>query len=313
MSNEAMASAPVDALNVGSNALAVDSGDVAEQGSEQAHAALAKEAQKVDAAKRIRELKLKVHGEEITESLPFEIEENPEAVEYLTRQLQLSKAAQRAMQENSTFQKQVGEFFKDLKSNTKAKLLELGIDPREFAASVIEEEIKKAQMSPEQIRQQELEEELNKLKAESKKKEEDFNQRELGRLREIEFEKIDNQMTMALDKSDLPKKPYVVRKMAEYMLIGANNGINLSPDEVLPLVRNELLGDLQEIINSLPEDKAEEFIGKEVLNRFRKKNLAKAKATTPASVKSGIKDVGTKKAESKTVEPTVNYKNFFGF
>ena len=313
MSNEAMASAPVDALNVGSNALAVDSGDVAEQGSEQAHAALAKEAQKVDAAKRIRELKLKVHGEEITESLPFEIEENPEAVEYLTRQLQLSKAAQRAMQENSTFQKQVGEFFKDLKSNTKAKLLELGIDPREFAASVIEEEIKKAQMSPEQIRQQELEEELNKLKAESKKKEEDFNQRELGRLREIEFEKIDNQMTMALDKSDLPKKPYVVRKMAEYMLIGANNGINLSPDEVLTLVRNELLGDLQEIINSLPEDKAEEFIGKEVLNRFRKKNLAKAKATTPASVKSGIKDVGTKKAESKTVEPTVNYKNFFGF
>ena len=313
MSNEVMASAPVDALNVGSNALAVDSGDVAEQGSEQAHAALAKEAQKVDAAKRIRELKLKVHGEEITESLPFEIEENPEAVEYLTRQLQLSKAAQRAMQENSTFQKQVGEFFKDLKSNTKAKLLELGIDPREFAASVIEEEIKKAQMSPEQIRQQELEEELNKLKAESKKKEEDFNQRELGRLREIEFEKIDNQMTMALDKSDLPKKPYVVRKMAEYMLIGANNGINLSPDEVLTLVRNELLGDLQEIINSLPEDKAEEFIGKEVLNRFRKKNLAKAKATTPASVKSGIKDVGTKKAESKTVEPTVNYKNFFGF
>jgi len=302
------AAVATDALNVGS-AVAEDTANtevVAEEGAQVAEAA-----QKAE-ARRIRELKLKVHGEEITEELPFEIEENPEAVEYLTKQLQLSKAAQRAMQENSTFQKQVSEFFKDLKSNTKAKLIELGIDPKEFAAQVIEEEIKKSQMTPEQIRQQELEEELNKLKEEAKRKEEEFNQKELERLREIEFEKIDTQMSIALDKSDLPKKPYVVRKMAEYMLIGANNGINLTAEDVLPLVREELLGDLQEIINSLPEDKAEEFIGKEVLTRFRKKNLAKAKQT-PASVKSAIKDVGTKKAEDKKQEVPVNYKQFFGF
>lgn len=306
--NSAAVAAPADALNVGAESQVIDGSQVEEQAAENVEQAI--EQQKAE-AKRIRELKLKVHGEEITEELPFEIEENPEVVEYLTKQLQLSKAAQRAMQENSTFQKQVGEFFKDLKSNTKAKLLELGIDPKEFAAQVIEEEIKKAQMSPEQIRQQELEEELNKLKAEAKKKEDEFNQRELERLREIEFEKIDTQMTTALEKSDLPKKPYVVRKMAEYMLIGANNGINLTAEDVLPLVREELLGDLQEIINSLPEDKAEEFIGKEVLNRFRKKNLAKAKQT-PASVKSSIKDVGTQKTEQKQVDP-VNYKKFFGF
>lgn len=302
------AAVATDALNVGS-AVAEDTANtevVAEEGAQVAEAA-----QKAE-ARRIRELKLKVHGEEITEELPFEIEENPEAVEYLTKQLQLSKAAQRAMQENSTFQKQVSEFFKDLKSNTKAKLIELGIDPKEFAAQVIEEEIKKSQMTPEQIRQQELEEELNKLKEEAKRKEEEFNQKELERLREIEFEKIDTQMSIALDKSDLPKKPYVVRKMAEYMLIGANNGINLTAEDVLPLVREELLGDLQEIINSLPEDKAEEFIGKEVLTRFRKKNLAKAKQT-PASVKSAIKDVGTKKTEDKKQEVPVNYKQFFGF
>jgi hypothetical protein len=309
MSNEVAvnAAAPVDALNVGSS---VENAEVAPEAVEASEQPTA-EAKKAE-AKLIRELKLKVHGEEVTESLPFEIEENPEVVEYLTKQLQLSKAAQRAMQEKSSFEKQVGQFFKEMKSNTRAKLIELGIDPKEFAAQVIEDEIKKAQMTPEQIRQQELEEELNKLKAESKKKEEEFNQRELERLREIEFEKIDTQMTVALEKSDLPKKPYVVRKMAEYMLIGANNGINLSPEDVLPLVREELLGDLQEIINSLPEDKAEEFIGKEVLTRFRKKNIAKAKATTPASVKSAIKEVGSKKSEKESAAP-VNYKNFFGF
>jgi hypothetical protein len=264
-------------------------------------------------AKRIRELKLKVHGQEFTEELPFEIEEDPEVVEYLTKQLQLSKAAQRAMQEKSTFEKQVGQFFQDMKSNTKAKLIELGIDPKEFAAQVIEEEIKKAQMSPEQLKQMEMEQELNRLREEARVKEEQFNQRELERVRAIEFEKIDTQMTQALDRSDLPKKPYVVRKIAEYMLIGANNGIDLTPEDVLPLVRQDLLGDLQEVLGSLPEDKAEEFIGKEVLTRFRKKNLAKVKQT-PASVKSGIKDVGNSKSGSsdKSAEK-VDYRKFFGF
>jgi hypothetical protein len=66
------------------------------------------------------------------------------------------------------------------------------------------------------------------------------------------------------------------------------------------------------IINTLPEDKAEEFIGKEVLNRFRKKNLAKAKQT-PASVKSSIRDVGGNvKSEPKSGDK-VDYKKFFGF
>ena len=298
-----------DALNVGSQ---IESAPI-QEGAIEAQA----EAQHAEAkaeAKRIRELKLKVHGQEITEELPFEIEEDPEVVEYLTKQLQLSKAAQRAMQEKSTFEKQVGQFFQDMKSNTKAKLIELGIDPREFAAQVIEEEIRKAEMSPEQLKQMEMEQELNRLREEARAKEEEYNQRELERVRAVEFEKIDTQMTQALDKSDLPKKPYVVRKMAEYMLIGANNGIELTPEDVLPLVRQDLLGDLQEVLGSLPEDKAEEFIGKEVLTRFRKRNLAKAKqGTTPASVKSGIKDVGGNAKSEPKAGDKVDYRKFFGF
>lgn len=308
MSDDMNGAPAADALNVGSQ---IDT-SASQEGVTPAAAEATHAAATVAEARRIKELKLKVHGQEFTEELPFELDDNPEAVEYLTKQLQLSKAAQRAMQEKSTFEKQVGQFFQDMKSNTRAKLLELGIDPKEFAASVIEEEIKKAQMSPEQLKQMEMEEELNRLREEARMKEEQFNQRELERVRQIEFEKIDTQMTKALDSSDLPRKPYVVRKMAEYMLIGANNGINLTPEDVLPIVKQDLLSDLQEVIGSLPEDKAEEFIGKEVFNRFRKKNLAKAKQT-PASVKSGIKDVGSTKSGTAKPSEKVDYKKFFGF
>jgi hypothetical protein len=66
-------------------------------------------------ARKIKALKLKVYGQEIDEELPFEIDDNPEVVEYLTKQLQMSKAAQRAMQEKGSFEKQVQAFFENLK------------------------------------------------------------------------------------------------------------------------------------------------------------------------------------------------------
>jgi len=271
----------------------------------------------VIAKKRLNSLKLKIHGEEVEEELPFDFDDNPEAVEYLTKQLQLSKAASRAMQENTTYKTQVNQFFQSLKSNTKDVLAQMGIDPKEFAASVIEEEIKRAQLSPEELERQELQEKLQNMEAENKRKEEEYNQKELSRLKQMEFERIDNQITSALDSSTVPKTSYTVRKIAEYMLAGAKKGYDLSPADVIPIVEDDIKKDLQEIINALGDDGAEEFIGKEVFERFRKKKLAKAKSTpsqvTGASVKSQIKDIGVTKSPSSGAQEKVDYKKFFGF
>jgi hypothetical protein len=303
-------SAAPAALDVGSQVVdnsQVDSGGVEGVEAPQAQAAKAQAEQK----KYLNSLKLKVNGQEYDEELPFQIEENPEAVEYLTKQLQLSKAAQAAMQENSSYKKQVNAFLGQLKGNTRQALIDMGIDPKEFAASVIEDEIKKAQMSPEQRRQQELETELNTLKEEAKRKDDEFKSKEMERLQQMEFNKIESQMMNAIEKTDLPKEPYIIRRVAEYMYTAAKHGVEITPDEAMPLVRNELLADLQRIIKVLPDDKAEEFIGKEVLDRFRKKNLAKAKQT-PGSVKSSIKDVAkTAKPEAPVQKQLA--KDFFGF
>jgi hypothetical protein len=266
--------------------------------------------------KRLNKLKLKVHGEEIEEELPFEIEEDPEVVEYLTKNLQLGKAAQRAMQEKATYEQQVKHFFQGMKTNTREYLMQMGIDPKEFAAQVIEEEIKKAQLTPEQLQAMELQEELKKEKEARQREKEEYERQEFERIQQIEYERIDNQMSEALESSDLPKTPYVVRKMAEYMLAASKRGIDLSAKDVLPVVREELLGDLKTIINSLGEDAAEEFIGKEVLTRFRKKNIAKAKTNpvTPATAKASIKEVANNsgKMPQKSMDK-VDYKKFFGF
>ncbi len=263
-------------------------------------------------AKYLKNLKLKVFGDEVDESLPdyLQIQDNPQAVEYLTKQFQLSKAAQRAMQENSTFKSQVQQFIGDLKGNTKKALIDMGVDLKTLAAEVIEEEIKKSQLSPQELKQQELEQELERLRNENKQKEEEFNKKELERIQQMEFQKIETEMVDAIKSTDLPINPANIRRVAELMYVCAKNGVDATAAEIAPIVSKEMFDNLKNLINSLPEDKVEDFLGKEVLNRFRKKNLAKAKQT-PASLKSGIKDVA-QKAEVKQESQKVKMTDFFG-
>jgi hypothetical protein len=301
-----------DALNVGSQSVHSEQ----PQGEQPQQEALSDQEQQENLTKeeikRINKLKLKVYGEEIEEDLPFDIEEDPEVVEYLTKQLQLAKAAQRAMNENSTFQKQVQEFLGSFKKDTKAALEQLGIDPKEFAAQVIEEEIKKQQMSPEERERQELQEKIRKLEEERKAEREEMERREYERLLQQEYEKVESQIQTALETSGLPKSRYAVKKVAEYLMIAAEKGVELSAMDVAPIVKEEIQKEMQELIAALGEDGAEEFIGKEIINKIRKKNLSRAKQA-PTSIKSQIKDVADNSKISNEKQPEkISMKKFFG-
>jgi glycine cleavage system aminomethyltransferase T len=116
-------------------------------------------------------------------------------------------------------------------------------------------------------------------------------------------------MTTAIEKSGLPKSAVVVKKMADYMLLGLQAGVTLEPEDVIDLVKEEMHTDFKALIASLGEDQAEAFIGKDVLNKIRKKNISKAK-TTPATAKGSLKDVGSKPVEKEPEK--ISMKKFFG-
>lgn len=302
---------PSDSPQMGSSESEGAEGSSEEGGSEAAsgESAAAK-------AARVRKLKLKVDGQELEEELPFEIDDNPEAIEYMTRQLQLSKAAQKRMAESSQLQKEVKYFLEELRKNPRKVLSDptIGIDVKELAAQIIEEEISNAQKSPEQLEREKLEAELRALQEEREQEREETRQREFARLQELEFERYDSLISNALDTSDLPKSPYVVKKIADYMLLGLNEGIDVSPQDVLPLVRDEIQSDLREMFTVMPDEVIEKIVGKDVFNRVRKKNLAKAKAT-PSPVRSSVKDTGAgaKPADAgKGGAQKKSFRDFFG-
>jgi hypothetical protein len=262
-------------------------------------------------AARLRSLRLKVDGREIEEDLPFEIPDDPEAVEYMKRHLQMSRMGTKRAQEYAQLEKEIRQLITEGTKNPRQLLKELNIDERELARQIIEQEIENSQKSPEQLEKERIEQELRSLKEEREREKQSFEQKEFERLQEQAYEKYDQQMTIALEKSSLPKEPYVVKKIADYMLVALQEGYDVSADDVIPLVKQELEKDIQTLINAMPDEALEQFLGKQRLANFRKKNLAKAKEAVAVSSAKAVKDTGGK-TSAKEPEKKMSFKDFFG-
>ena len=271
------------------------------------------QAAKKEQAKYLKSLKLKVDKGEIEEALPFEIPDTEEAREYMTKHLQLSKMGNKRAQEFSTLQKEVAEFINILKTNPKEALRNpnIGIDVKKLAADILEEEIENSKKSPEQVEKEKLELELKAIKEEREREKKDFETRELERLTDLEFQRYDDMISKAIEKTkDLPKSPYVVKKVAEYMMLGLQNNIDVTPDDVMKLVKDEIQNDIKEMFGAMPDEVVEQFLGKDRMSSMRKKNLAKAKSnpSTPSKV---VDSGNTAKPTSKKADKKQTYKEFF--
>jgi hypothetical protein len=282
---------------------------------ETAKLAQAKEKVTKEIAKKLKKFKIKVDGREYDEELPFELDDTPENRKYMERQAQMAKMGSKRAQEKADLEKQVQEFINELKKNPR-KILEskeLGLDMNKFVEEYINEQIANSKKSPHEIEKERLEAELRTMKEEREKEKQELQQKEFERLQEQEFERYDMLMSKALEATDLPKSPYVVKKMADYMLLGLQQGLNVTPEDVLPLVREEIQNDISEMFNVMPEEVIEKILGDGVVNKLRKRRIAKAQVP-PTPLKSAVKDTGkTKGSEAASAAKPESYKKFFGF
>jgi hypothetical protein len=264
--------------------------------------------------KTLRKLQLKIDGKLVDETLPFELEDKPEVVEYMKKQLQLAKVAQKRGGEYSALQKDVAAFFEALRKDPAAVLSdpELGLDIKQLAAKVIQDEIENSKKTPEQIEREKLESELKRLKDERESEKKAAEEEKFQRMQEQAYIEYDRQVDEALQSSSLPKNPYIIKKMADYMMIGLNEGLNITAKDVLPLVEEEVRNDIKELFAVAPEDVIESLVGKDILKKMRKKNVDKAKEAKVISEAKNIQDTGNKKKEEPKPVQKVNYKNFFG-
>jgi hypothetical protein len=264
-------------------------------------------AQAKEVQKQLKKLNIKFQGKE--ESVEFD----PNDDEFLTKQIQLARLGQTRAQEFAQLKNEVAQFIEALRKDP-AKVLadpNVGVDVKQLAAKVVQQEIENAKKSPEQLAKEKLEAELKELKDQREREKQEFQQKELQRLTENAIQTYDQQISEAIESSDLPKSPYVIKKMADYLLLGLQGNTNLTAKDVYPLVREEILDDVKQMFQVMPEEVIEKIVGKDVFTKIRKKNIAKAKA--PGNPLAAVKDTGAAKGkETKKEGKKMTFKDYLG-
>lgn len=263
--------------------------------------------------KKYKKLQLKFNGKDIEEDLDFEVDDKQR--EWMTKQRQKAMLADHKSREYSQLENEVGAFIAQLRNPATArKALQnpaIGLDIKELAASILQDEIERSQKSPEQLRAEEAEMKLQELMSEREKEKQDNEARDLERLTEREYERYDTLMSNALETSDLPKSPYVVKKLTEYMIMAVENGIDVDPKDVIPLIRQEIHSDISEMFGGMPAELIEQIMGKDTLSKL--KNHRKASVgKPPVPVRSSVRDVAQSTETKKPTEKQKTIKDFFG-
>lgn len=250
----------------------IEATDAGEQLQDQIAEAKASGASKKEIQKMIEKFELKVNGKNVVKEIDLS---DKEAIK---RELQLALAGRQTMQEMAELKKIYSQEIERLRSDPFSVLQELGIDPDELSYSHLERKVQEAQKSPEEQERDRLQKELEQLRGKAKQEEERRIQAEQSRLQEQAAQQLDDEIDTALDEyKHLPRSPRVVKHIASVMMWALDNGMpDVTVKDVLPTVEKELKREISDIIENLPEEFIEEFIGQRGMDRLRKKRVAQA-------------------------------------
>ena len=296
-------SAPTEATDAD-----LDAADVADEAAETAKSA--KAAPKASAATKSgkRTYSPKVNGRQV--NVEFDPTDDAQMLNYL----QKAMASDEKFQEAAALRKNVEALVHELKTNTRGVLShpELGIDIKKFAEEILNEEIKNLQKTPEQRQMEELQKQLEGEKKQREQLEEARRTSEMARLEEQAFKQFDDEITGALEKyPNLPKSPYVVKRIADTMIEAVNKGFkDVSVNDIMPIVEGQISGEIQKMFETMPEEVMEKLIGKQNLGRLRKKRLNSMKK--PVETAQGIKPTGKTGDSKTTADKPIRFNDLFG-
>ncbi len=241
-----------------------------------------------------RMFKVKVNGQE---------KEIPEDV--MIRDYQTREAADKRFQEAAEMKKSAESFMQRLKSNPIEALKDpsLGHDVRKLAEEYLVAQIQEEMMDPKDRELRDLKKYKEGKDAEEMTAKEQAEAERKEVLRTQYADEYQEGIIQALETSGLPRTPFTVRKMAYYMAEGLKRELNLSPKDVLPLVKEDYMEEHKHFFSALDGESLIDFVGKENADKLRKHDLARLKRpglTTPPRSKSVPRMAQPEKTMSRT-------------
>lgn len=258
-----------------------------------------------------KRMKFKVNGKDVEREIDFNDEKS------LQELLQKGFAADERFQSASSLEKKMREFAALLQQDPIEALIAAGHDPDKLTESYMKKRVDELAKSPEQLQLEKLQKEIEK---ERKLRETLENEKLTAEQAKVEAEysrQLDEEISTALTKSELPKSPYVIKRIAENLMIAIEQGNeDVSVHDVLPVVEKQIREELQGMFEAMPEDVIEKVLGSSVADRLRKRRISKMKAapegasTVKATGQSEINKTKAKEAAPQKIKAKDFFKNY---
>jgi hypothetical protein len=224
--------------------------------------------------------------------------------EEMVKYAQLGRAGQSRMEEAARIKQEAIQLVQMLRTNPEAVLADpniLGSEDKviELAQKILSRKLEDDQKSPEVREKERLQRELEDLRAHMKQEEERRQAAEYERLVQQQEAQLEEQITEAFEASQLPKSPFVLKRLADVMITAAENNKDISPKQALNIIKKEMQRDIQQYIDVLPEDALEAYISAEKVKKLRDRQIAKAREATKAAAPkvAEVKEVASPSSE----------------
>lgn len=212
-------------------------------------------------------LKYTIDGQDVEEEVDFSDKEA------IRKKLQLAYAAEKRLGEAKTVKTRANELIHALENNPSEFLAKLGPKGKEAAEAFLLEHIKKEMMTPEQRKIMELEQFKAQTEAERKKAADLEAKKKQDDITKHHAEKFQTTIIDALAKSGLPKTPGLVREVARHMKTALERGIELTPDDLVDLVKKDTVSKIKSLIGDSDGQQLLALFGDDVANKIRKHDI----------------------------------------
>jgi hypothetical protein len=214
-----------------------------------------------------------------------DVEEELDEAEVGNR-LSLAKAAQKRMQEAANVQRQTKAFYEALQKDPLSVLTDpkiMGSEKfQQLAEQFLSKKLAEQMLTPEERVQQEKEARLAKYEQEEVKRNEEANQAKAKQLEDHYAKQYEQTIMTALQSSSLPKNPFTVKRMAELMQKNIRHGLDLEPQALAQLVKEDYQAELRHLISGANPEAILGMFGEDLSNKIRKHDLSKFQFKNPA-------------------------------
>ena len=226
-----------------------------------------------------KKFKFKVDGQEVEEELDL----NDEVM--IKKHLSMSKAAYKRMQEAAQVKRQNEQFVKMLMQDPIKVLTHPqfggGKKFRELAERYLAGELENELLTPEQRNQRDREAKLRNYEEQEKQFRQQQEQAQMQKLQDHYAQDFEQKIMRGLSSQGIPKTARTVKRMAELMSKNLQHGLELEPEALAEIVKQDYISEMKEMFGATEGDALLSLLGDDVSNKIRKSDLARLRNPNP--------------------------------